>query len=348
MALKQTCPALEGRVALFNNIGRLGLCCNDPCNDIRKDMSIDDATEREKFILSQGYEMEGFSFCQICRDTEESGNESMRQVLSKSSDVFDLTVNVGNVCNLRCAMCRPEYSYLLSQDISALPDDLSVHYRIKKMNGFSIADGKKTELESFLRSIKSPVNLTFIGGEPLADIEIMEWMLHLLRNNDQIRYLKINTNLSFNNRRTDQLIEHPKTMITASIEGYGDSYEWGRWGSSWLKIQENVRKYRSSLGNRFAVHTVMHAISILGDEELTAFLSDLGIKQSKVMLVEPEFLQLKVLTPEERKRLSVRENMLEHDPVMREKFEKYMVSLSKTRGKEIPSSIANFFDLGSK
>jgi hypothetical protein len=173
-------------------------------------------------------------------------------------------------------------------------------------------------------------------------------MLHLLEKHQNIKTLKINTNLFFNNRRTDQLIKNPKTLITASIEGHGDSYEWGRWGSSWPKIEENIVKYHSFLGERFSVHTVIHAISVLGDKSLSGLLSNLGIKQSKVVLVEPEFLQLSILTLSEREKLSLWQTIPTYNHVLRDKFEKYMHSLSKTRKSEIPNSIIDFFGFGSK
>lgn len=338
------CPALQGNAASCSSTGKLGICCNDPCIGQDAYLFSQDAQQRRAMLKSMALTMQDKTFCKICLDTEASGNKSTRQWLNSRPDDYDLTINVGNVCNLRCVMCRPEYSNLLSQDMSALPPELTAYYKMPKMPKFSLAKNKRNQIERFISSIHQPINLNVIGGEPLADTDIIEWLTDCLKNFSNIKIMRLNTNLTFNDRRTMRLAENEKVHITASIDGHEDSFEWSRFGAAWDRIEQNVPHYKNVLGDRFAVHTTVHAISILGDDLLTRWLAGLGIKQSKFILTDPPFLSLRILTDEERDTLKLWE-IEPYDADLRRKFSLYQHSISSSRGKPIPNSIVKFYGL---
>jgi sulfatase maturation enzyme AslB (radical SAM superfamily) len=337
------CLAFKGLVAKFDPVGRIGLCCNDPVQQDRPDQLFVDNRQRMHYIQQQNYT--GFDFCDICHHTEAAGDISTRMGLDQTPNHYSLTINVGNKCNLRCLMCRPEYSSLLSDDISQLPDHLKSFYKIKKLKSFSIHISQRERIQRFIQTIDMPLNVNIQGGEPLYDDSIVEWLQQLLRDYP-IETMNLSTNLTYNTRKTKQFIEHPAVRINASIDGFADSYEWTRWNASWHRITDNLRQFQSICTNRLSVHTVLHAVSILGQAQLADYLTDLGITQERFTLTDPEFLQLNVLLPAERERLSL--PLLDCNLQNRVLFWDYMTSLERSRGQQMPESISKFFDTTGK
>jgi len=337
------CLAFKGHVANFNPGGKIGLCCNDPVQDHRVDQQLFDSKQRTAYIQQQDYT--GFKFCDICRHTEQSGDISTRLGLEQSPNHFSLTINVGNECNLRCLMCRPEYSSLLSQDISQLPDNLKHFYKIKKLKSFKINITQRDRIEQFIKTIDRPLNVNIQGGEPLYDDTIVEWLGKLLHNYP-IQRMQLSTNLTYNTRKTKKFIEHPAVRIIASVDGFADSYEWTRWNASWNRIIDNLQQFKSIITDRLIVHTVLHAVSILGQSDLAAYLASYNIGQEKFTLTDPEFLKLDVLLPSERYQLSL--PLLDCNLPNRVLFLDYMNSLEQSRRAQMPTSIRQFFGITGK
>jgi MoaA/NifB/PqqE/SkfB family radical SAM enzyme len=338
------CIALNGESGYFNSTGKLGICCNDTFQGNREDYSILDYKKRQEFLKNKSLSWDDLSFCQFCKQNEEKGYKSIRQFLNDKKDIFELNINVGNICNLRCAMCRPEFSYLLSQDISNLPSDFSNYYKINHLKKYELSNSIKQNIENFILTIEKPIEVKVLGGEPLSNEDIINWFMHLLNEYSNIKKFRITTNLTYNTKRSIYLAEHEKVRITASVEGFEDSYEWGRFGAKWKTVAKNLLFFNECIGNRLNVHSILNAISILGDEKLSKFLKENNINNTKLFLTYPEFLQLKVLNERERNALNLT-NIEEYDENLRNLFETYMLSLEKTRKQPMPKSISEFFGI---
>lgn len=338
------CVALEGNSGYFNSIGKLGLCCNDTFQHIRDDQLILDYKIRQENLKKKAYTWNDIKFCDMCKQNEDQGFESTRQLLNKKEDVFELNINVGNICNLRCSMCRPEFSYLLSQDISELPKELSSWYKIKNIKKYNLTSSIKNNIEKFISTVDKPLEINVLGGEPLSDDETVDWFISLLEKFSNIQTFKIITNLTYKTKKTMFLAENYKVNINASIEGYEDSYEWGRFGAKWDIVLKNLLYFNKQIGERLRVHSVIHAISILGDTKLTNLLKENNISNSKLSLLHPDFLRLNVLTDAEKEILNLK-NIEQHDPNLRTLFEQYMYSLEQSRKQSMPQSISTFFNI---
>jgi sulfatase maturation enzyme AslB (radical SAM superfamily) len=338
------CPAFKGQSANFAPSGKIGLCCNDWAQDTRPDMFITDSTQRADYISQQNYT--GFDFCKICLDTEANGNISTRQGLMAYPDNFSLTIFVGNTCNLRCVMCRPEYSSLLSQDISQLPTHLKKYYKINNIKNFVISNNQRNKITEFLKTIAQPITLNIQGGEPLSDIDILEWITDISKTYPLINKININTNLTYNTRRTKTFIQDERVYLNVSIDGSQDSYEWGRFGAKWSQITKNLTDFHMILGERLRVHSVLHAVSALGHKNLIDYLTQKGISQETFQLVDPFFLQINVLNESEQQALGM--PFIDCNLPARVLFLDYMASLERSRGKQMPESISKFFNITGK
>jgi sulfatase maturation enzyme AslB (radical SAM superfamily) len=191
--------------------------------------------------------------CGACKLAESSGVNSRRLGANQwykdngydNSDVELIRLDywVGDTCNLRCAICLPEYS-------SAWKQELGVSPKLKK----SVVNHFWRNLDlSTLRSVH------FNGGEPLLSKTHVEF-LQALPNKDQI-HINYNTNATI---LPDQLLldlwqKFKLVQIDFSIDDIEKRFEYQRYPANWKHVTNNLQWYIDHAPHNcmFAVNTTV-------------------------------------------------------------------------------------------
>lgn len=219
-------------------------------------------------------------------------------------------LNFGNMCNLKCIMCHPQYSSSIHTEVKLHETEynkfISKYHQIqngtyigKDVNYSALWFKEKTfsDLSSKLLSNADRIFLT--GGEPLMSLESFN-TLNELKNKSNID-LVITTNGSLISDKWISLLSQFKSLnITISLEGVGKANDYLRNGSDWNIILHNIYLVKS-LTNlvSFQIATVIQHTSFYTFIDLINFVELENININFTILNEPKYLSVNTLTPEE-------------------------------------------------
>jgi len=208
--------------------------------------------------------------CNACK-VAESAEMSSRRIGSNqwyndngynNTDVelIKLDYWVGDTCNLRCAICGPEFS-------SAWKQELGVSSKLKKsvVNHF----WKQMDL-STIRWVH------FNGGEPLLSKSHVEF-LQALPNKEQL-HINYNTNATILPDQTllDLWQQFKLVQIDFSIDDIEQRFEYQRYSASWAQVKDNLQWYIDHAPHNcmFAVNTTVSVLNYANLENLDLWLTN--------------------------------------------------------------------------
>jgi molybdenum cofactor biosynthesis enzyme MoaA len=224
--------------------------------------------------------------CNACWKKEEAGllskrlqeynifdeDENVRKnfkLWKSGNDIMPTYYNlqVSKTCNQACLMCTPFYSSLLEsiiKDTETLDRWKSVPYK-----GL---DKNKTFWEGLYNISDSLERLYITGGEPFLIKELWKYIEHIVDTgvSKNITFW-CSTNFNYvTKNQLDLLKEFNSVEINCSIDTFGKSIEYQRYGSSWETIQSNIDLVRPYLNNNFKLQLVpvVHALSIKDFDKL--------------------------------------------------------------------------------
>jgi organic radical activating enzyme len=181
--------------------------------------------------LKKGFSKNTMPFCFRCENLESRNQKSLRtktKFLSSNRELKLIQFKMSNKCQLACFHCGPSQS-------STWAKKLNLSSKINK--GFKITDEFLNELSTILPNLSV---IKFTGGEPFLDFnhwKILEYLKKFDRSHCELHYI---TNGISNFKPV--LWEGWKTIkCSVSIDGFEESYEWFRRGSTWDKILVGVQ-----------------------------------------------------------------------------------------------------------
>ena len=168
---------------------------------------------------------------------------------------FDFQIMSGNLCNLSCKMCTPQYSTSWSKFYSnkGITDFKEIKYSkkhsanlVEEMHWKATYDWPNTNpLNSILKDYFDDIRSIFlIGGEPTIIEGTFDFLQHMidLKYQDKL-YPWISTNCTnINKRLIDLLDQFYKTGMNLSLDGMDEIAYLQRTPSNWSQIQTNVDK----------------------------------------------------------------------------------------------------------
>jgi len=187
--------------------------------------------------------------CEACWQIEERGHQSLRQDYfnvyphitednCNESQLEQLEINVGNVCNFNCAYCGPRFSTAWQSDIKQNGEyslAISNHEYSQKKPGLLA----ETEISDLIKKY-NPKSVLLIGGEPL----IIPSVINAPANTDLYpdTIFKIITNLSDQTMPTIRSLYDNTNAIklTVSLDCTGDLAEFIRGGLIFDNIVNNI------------------------------------------------------------------------------------------------------------
>lgn len=214
-----------------------------------------------------------------------------------TSEVENITVNLGNLCNAECIMC--------SEEFSTARETWQKTYNKKSYN---IQSAPISDSYFNLSDYKNLKTLTLMGGEPAIHLTTHKILDNFISaGNSKNISISLNTNSS----KLDQvLIDKLKLFnvlsVTLSIDSVGKYFEYQRRPLKWNQVKNVANKWMEICDN-IVINYVVTAISIWGFNDFiewfTSFPQSIQNKNPRVIFVHVftvEYLGLSVLNEDQR------------------------------------------------
>ncbi len=327
--------------------------------------------------------------CQRCRQEEESGLDSRRQYEFRNwklrmSDVEqgtkeDGTIEVdkfpvayydlrfGNKCNLSCRMCGPSDSSAWYEDHVALTGSTEyqdTHMKVQlEKKGTQWVDANKSYQwylnDDFWKQLSEKddgiKHIYMAGGEPMLIREHFRFLEKCVRKNiSKNIILEYNTNLTIlPDKVLDLWKSFKEVRVGASIDGYGDVFEFQRYPAKWQEVFKNLQKLDkqprpifSWLACTVTVYNVTHIPEfMLWKINESDFQRINSSKQKPILTIhmahKPEHLNVRVLSDE--KKAQIKSLFEEYKGKFREQWESDLA----IKAEKILDRITNYMDGGS-
>ena len=336
------------------------------------------------------YNGEFVDSCNRCWEDEKAGKTSLRKVYNKTfskhfdfslinKETFETTdaaiismdLKMGNYCNLKCAMCRPELSSLVAQEQHDHRDkfkfdklkfvELDTFVNSEKRFGKFDKDSKvsyrwqKTqEFQDFFKRFRNQLRwISLTGGDPAIQTATTD-LLESVTDPDLVT-LSITTNGAVtNNKLIDQLKRFKEVWVNVSLEAVGEQNDQIRFPSHWDDIEQNIVTYSQLPRSYLYVSHVLQSFSAINLVELVKWCDQRKFKMEVLELNSPPFLVLNSVPPHimekfhnDLKKINSELNQhvvdsalywvskYKYDSVLHEQRVQYLETLDSLRGTEL-------------
>lgn len=202
------------------------------------------------------------SVCYNCKEAEDAGVASMRNIWNRSlpeeivpmvehvdnKNIYYLDLTFSTKCNSKCMTCGPALSDFWEEEhtiIWELKD-----YQKEKYQRICIDD---TTAQKIVEDFPNVENISFVGGEPTISEEHIRF-LNLLVDSGRSKNIKLNyvTNLTGYNDEMVLLWKNFKSVfVSVSIDGYDKVNDYIRYPIKWSKCEQNVRRFLEMVRDSF-------------------------------------------------------------------------------------------------
>ena len=280
------CAAIDHGVAIFPN-GKIGPCCQISADYLK---SIDELSNPHRF--EDLHTTQPPPACNKCAKNEYHNIPSYRKFFNsrynpdKPGFQF-VDIRNTNLCNLHCRYCGPHFSSQWSDTLDKIP--VIQHQELDSYKSLLITDSLQW--------------MYFTGGEPLISTEHWDLLEHLISVNKSADIaLCYNTNLTtlkFKNKNIIDIWKNfQKVDIQCSIDAVGKPLEYIRSGSSWSKIESNLKEISTNVPGlkiNISLSPVLSILNIWFIDELFEYASAINMPIKLNVLTGPDYLALDVI-----------------------------------------------------
>ena len=259
------CPMVWDHLCV-NTRGSNRLCCNSITQDMdffieNYDEHWTDHRNKVKAEMLKGIRPK---ICQACWKKEDSGISSLREqtifkykknlrwdnflktVEQDRVSPVELDLKLGNYCNLSCRMCNSYSSSQFAAELKKIYKDTEVDLS-SSLQEFNYKQNKWYDDPVFLERIKNFIDngaydLKFTGGEPLM-VPGVEQLVDYCIEKDKAKNIQIQiiTNGTLITKEWLEKLSNFKVVIlTVSIDGTGNTYEYIRYHTVWTETEEKL------------------------------------------------------------------------------------------------------------
>jgi organic radical activating enzyme len=176
-------------------------------------------------------------FCKECINREQYGySKSFRQrsnefipINAIPNKIYVLTLQIDTTCNAACVMCSSTFSSLWSKQ-----DDPTY-----KLKDFSSEYKNLKSLEDWSQLTR----LTIAGGEPFLSENNLDFIKSLPFPENVVISFNTNGSIVPNDEWAQALSKFKKLIISFSIDGINDQFNYIRWPLQWSKVSQNIVEF---------------------------------------------------------------------------------------------------------
>jgi len=269
---------------------------------------------RQSFISGKD-----LSVCDLCWQEEKENKISMRMRKNLrytgkiEPDIGDLgtpgikgaLISVGNQCQLRCVSCNPSYSRSILKDYDRLGWVESTKTRFNIVDSRRSTVSLNTNAWQQLRQITPDLEwLTITGGEPTMSKDLQDYLKWCCEtgHSDHITLVMTTNGVNVRDAWLDLWQRFHRIKLTISVDATGDLERYVRWPTDWEKKSQWIISTKD-LFPEISIHSVIHAINLLGLPELVNWTQSHKLFHSLEALTYPDCLSIKHL-PENIKKVA--------------------------------------------
>jgi MoaA/NifB/PqqE/SkfB family radical SAM enzyme len=268
------------------------------------------------------------SQCKQCMEKEEQNLESMRQAYKKKGlnagsyysfedaaretrddgsidlKLTKVELRFGNVCNLKCRICKPLYSKKWKEDSDYMDAEF---YDIYNEGNYELTQNNSLETKRVWEELVRSRTIQYFylgGGEPLilkGHWDFLRYMIeHQMASGIMLDY---NTNITYlPDYAYDIWKEFRTVLVVMSVDGIGKHNEYMRNGVAWSKILENMKKIKAMSNDKIMGEIRITAtwLNVYYLDEIVEFMFDMGFDVSIQYVYWPWYLRPHLL-PEDIK-----------------------------------------------
>jgi sulfatase maturation enzyme AslB (radical SAM superfamily) len=233
--------------------------------------------------------------CAVCWEQEAKGITSFRLASSNDMSMDDcynpqlkvLDVTVSSLCNLRCRMCGPQQSNSLYIDHKYFKENNLIEMYNTASKNWNTEPRPASPTESLqwqwmLDNTDKIKVLRMSGGEPFYDKKTIQLLDRFIKTGTAK-----DTRLEFMTNGTlidDELMiklnQFKAQAHNFSIDGWGSSYDYIRYPSTFASIDSKLKNYIQKTKNLDQLHVaiVVSALNILAIKEFTNWIRSIDPK----------------------------------------------------------------------
>lgn len=263
------------------------------------------STIRKRFL--SGTQPRG---CHRCWMEELSGKASKRvrdnskykhlineEIIWKESAPRYLDLKLGNICNLKCRICSPQYSskWIAEQKKYDKIDGITAEY--DRLDWPEKSEVFWNNIETLIPVLE---HLDFTGGEPFMISEHLDLLNKIIK---QGHAHKISLHYNTNGTQLpldalDNIFPHFKYVdVHFSIDGIGKQFEYQRHPAKWDQVLTNLQGWKAYEGHKLDL-TICHTVNIFNAFYLPEFVDwteKFGMKIYLNTLHEPKHYSITTL-----------------------------------------------------
>ncbi len=205
--------------------------------------------------------------CTVCWEMEDRDIRSFRQLsfqkgeeneIPKSIKLETIDMSINNKCNLRCRMCAPSASSLLTVDHkyfleNNLMDELkktAVRWGGAELGAFKLKTNKQWQW--IINNTDKFSTLRLSGGEPFYNEDVLEFLDKAIASgNAKNITLEFHTNGTLLDDALIDKLSHFKNNLNFSIDGTGKVYEFIRYPATWDQLDSCMKNFAVKIPQRF-------------------------------------------------------------------------------------------------
>jgi len=308
--------------ACIENKGDLKICCRSnektkyKYNELEKWYNSDTLRSLRNNLINGIKD----PICKSCWQDESVNSRSLRQVYNKHigkiledqwdknfeknkklidiisalnfKNINSFELRLGNLCNLKCIMCRSSNSSQLLAEAKINPE---VQEFFGKRDQKDYQWPQQKEFKDWCKLfLGCAIHIKFTGGEPFMNPYLLESLESIPDEQKKICILHFNTNLTIINKDILKILSKFKeTWISVSVEGIDKVLEYARFGHKWKDLEKNfMLLIKDSPKNVFiSVIHVVQSPTFAGILDLVKYFDDLKIKITPSILIDPKCFQ---------------------------------------------------------
>ncbi len=205
--------------------------------------------------------------CTVCWEMEDRDIRSFRQLsfqkgeeneIPKSIKLETIDMSINNKCNLRCRMCAPSASSLLTVDHkyfleNNLMNELkktAVRWGGAELGAFKLKTNKQWQW--IINNTDKFSTLRLSGGEPFYNEDVLEFLDKAIASgNAKNITLEFHTNGTLLDDTLIDKLSHFKNNLNFSIDGTGKVYEFIRYPATWDQLDSCMKNFAVKIPQKF-------------------------------------------------------------------------------------------------
>lgn len=313
--------------------GSYGMCCMEDQNSINDRMTLEYPvathwnSDYMKQVRSDFIQGNNLSQCRQCWTEEENGKISGRMRRNQqyygtpdirigddiikdtllqtdtngftSTPIKGLFLNIGNLCQLRCAHCSPSWSRSILKDYKKLGWDINRNNRREMRPTDLVNDPKKHNeyLWSHIKEISPTVRwIRVSGGEPSISREFLDflnWYAEQGYAKDATIFIATNA-VNIKKEFIDALKSFRQVKLELSVDGVGAVDEYLRYPTNWAKKESNIDQLIKEFPESI-IHTTVYSMNIGDLANLIKWAETKPVLHSIQCLYYPDYLSIQHL-----------------------------------------------------